>query len=336
MLKPLCKDDGTKGGRMRYVFLALLASGPAHGYQLKRRHDALFASGWGPINIGQIYVTLGRLERDGLVTHRTVQQAGRSDRKVYELTELGRKALETWLGEPPDVPLPKSDLLLKLVSASLVGAPDAPDAQAVVGAHRQRCLQALRDLDGAVADAAPGSVAALLAQGTGLHLQAELRRALVGYVFQAANLVPDLSVAENVELPAELAGAGRRVARRRARELLEELGLGETLGAAPGELSGGEQQRVALARALVNRPLLLLADEPTGALDTDSARTVLGLLRRMHHGGQTIVLVTHDHRVAAAADRVLVMQDGAIGDERRLAEPGAGSLLAQLPPLEVS
>jgi len=160
---------------MRYVFLALLASGPAHGYELKRRHDALFASGWGPINIGQIYVTLGRLERDGLVTHHTVRQAGRSDRKVYELTELGHKALETWLGEPPDVPLPKSDLLLKLVSASLAGASDAPDAQAVVGAHRQRCLQALRDLDGAVADAAAGSVAELLAQGTGLHLQAELR-----------------------------------------------------------------------------------------------------------------------------------------------------------------
>src|SRR6266498_2197559 len=178
---------------MRYVFLALLASGPAHGYQLKRRHDALFASGWGPINIGQIYVTLGRLERDGLVTHRTVQQAGRSDRKVYELTELGRKALETWLGEPPDVPLPKSDLLLKLVSASLVGAPDAPDAQAVVGAHRQRCLQALRDLDGAVADAAPGSVAALLAQGTGLHLQAELRWLdLCDELFRAGPLRLDL------------------------------------------------------------------------------------------------------------------------------------------------
>src|SRR6266540_4353825 len=153
---------------MRYVFLALLASGPAHGYQLKRRHDALFASGWGPINIGQIYVTLGRLERDGLVTHRTVQQAGRSDRKVYELTELGRKALETWLGEPPDVPLPKSDLLLKLVSASLVGAPDAPDA-------------------------APGSVAALLAQGTGLHLQAELRWLdLCDELFRAGPLRLDL------------------------------------------------------------------------------------------------------------------------------------------------
>jgi putative ABC transport system ATP-binding protein len=166
--------------------------------------------------------------------------------------------------------------------------------------------------------------------------RAVLRRALVGYVFQAANLVPDLSVAENVELPAQLAGAGRRAAGRRTRELLAQLGLGHTLGAAPTELSGGEQQRVALARALVNRPPLLLADEPTGALDTDSARTVLALLRRMHQAGQTIVLVTHDHRVAAAADRVLVMQDGTIRDERRLTEAGAGSLLGQLPPLEVS
>jgi putative ABC transport system ATP-binding protein len=166
--------------------------------------------------------------------------------------------------------------------------------------------------------------------------RAVLRRALVSYVFQAANLVADLSVAENLELPAELAGVGRRAAYQRTRQLLEQLGLGHTVGAAPSELSGGEQQRVALARALVNRPPLLLADEPTGALDTDSARTVLRLLRRMHHDGQTIVLVTHDHRVAAAADRVLVMQDGAIADDRRLAEPGAGSLLAQLPPLEVS
>ncbi len=157
---------------MRYVFLALLASGPAHGYELKRRHDALFASGWGPINIGQIYVTLGRLERDGLVVHRTVRQAGRSDRKDYQLTELGHKALDGWLGEPPEVPLPKSDLLLKLVGASLVGT---PDPAAVLGQHRQRCLQALRDLDQAAADAAAGSVAELLLQGTGLHLQAELR-----------------------------------------------------------------------------------------------------------------------------------------------------------------
>jgi len=86
----------------------------------------------------------------------------------------------------------------------------------------------------------------------------------------------------------------------------------------------------------VNRPPLLLADEPTSALDTESARTVLALLRRMHQGGQTIVLVTHDHRVAAVADRVVVMQDGAIRDQRRLAEPDADSLLAQLPRLDVS
>jgi len=157
---------------MRYVLLALLASGPLHGYELKRRHDVLFASGWGPINIGQIYVTLGRLERDGLVTHRTVEQAGRSDRKDYELTELGRKALDRWLDEPPELPLPKSDLLLKLAGASLVRA---PDPASMLGAHRQRCLQALRDLDRAAADATPGSAAELLLQGTGLHLQAELR-----------------------------------------------------------------------------------------------------------------------------------------------------------------
>jgi putative ABC transport system ATP-binding protein len=202
------------------------------------------------------------------------------------------------------------------------------------GCGKSTLLHLLGGLD--VPDRGSVHIAGRDVSGGSESQRAVLRRALVGYVFQAANLVPDLSVAENVELPAELAGAGRRAARRRARELLEELGLGAALGAAAAELSGGEQQRVALARALVNRPLLLLADEPTGALDTDSARTVLGLLRRMHHDGQTIVLVTHDHRVAAAADRVLVMQDGAIGDERRLAEPGAGSLLAQLPPLEVS
>jgi DNA-binding PadR family transcriptional regulator len=175
---------------VRYVFLALLASGPAHGYELKRRHDALFASGWGPINIGQIYVTLGRLERDGLVTHDVVQQAGRADRKVYELTELGHKALDTWLEEPPEAPLPKSDLLLRLVGAALVGT---IDPEAVLGAHRQRCLQALHDLDRAAAEATPGSVAELLAQGTGLHLQAELRWLdLCDELFHAGSLRLDL------------------------------------------------------------------------------------------------------------------------------------------------
>jgi len=156
---------------MRFVFLALLASGPAHGYELKRRYDGLFGAVWEPINIGQIYVTLGRLERDGLVTYTTVRQAKGADRKDYELTELGRKALGGWLSEPTEAPLPKSDLFLKLVAASLSGA----DIGEMIGEHRQRCLQALRDLDGAAADAAAGSVADLLVQGTALHLQAELR-----------------------------------------------------------------------------------------------------------------------------------------------------------------
>jgi DNA-binding PadR family transcriptional regulator len=156
---------------MRFVFLALLASGPAHGYELKRRYDGMFGSVWEPINIGQIYVTLGRLERDGLVTHTTVRQAKGADRKDYELTELGRKALAGWLAEAPDVPMPKSDLLLKLVAASLSGTPIGD----LIGEHRQRCLQALRDLDATATGATAGSVADLLVQGTALHLQAELR-----------------------------------------------------------------------------------------------------------------------------------------------------------------
>ncbi len=163
--------------------------------------------------------------------------------------------------------------------------------------------------------------------------RAVLRRTHVGYVFQLYNLVPDLDAGENVEIAAQLAGVGRREARRRADDLFAELGLGAVRRAAVSELSGGEQQRVALARALVNEPDLLLADEPTGALDTESARTVLGLLRAAHERGQTIVMVTHDHRVAAAADRVLLMQDGSFTDERALA-PSGGSPLAALLPLE--
>jgi putative ABC transport system ATP-binding protein len=163
--------------------------------------------------------------------------------------------------------------------------------------------------------------------------RAVLRRKHVGYVFQLYNLVPDLDAGENVEIAAQLAGVSRREARRRTGALFAELGIGELRRATVSELSGGEQQRVALARALVNQPDLLLADEPTGALDTASARTVLGLLRDAHERGQTIVMVTHDHRVAAAADRVLVMQDGAFSDERALA-PSSGSPLSDLLPLD--
>ena len=156
---------------MRHVFLALLAAGPAHGYELKRRYDALFGAVWGPINVGQIYVTLGRLERDGLVTHRIVRQTKGADRKDHELTELGRKALDGWFAEPAEVPLAKSDLLLRLVGASLAGV----DPHPLIGEHRQRCLQALHDLDAAADRVPAGTVGDLLVQGTALHLQAELR-----------------------------------------------------------------------------------------------------------------------------------------------------------------
>jgi DNA-binding PadR family transcriptional regulator len=156
---------------MRFIFLALLASGRAHGYELKRRYDAMFGAVWEPINIGQIYVTLGRLEKDGFVTHTAVRQEKGADRKDYELTKVGRKALAGWLDEPTDLPLAKSDLLLRLVAASLAGT----DIAHVIGEHRQRCLQGLRDLDAATADLTPGTVSDLLVQGAALHLQAELR-----------------------------------------------------------------------------------------------------------------------------------------------------------------
>ena len=200
------------------------------------------------------------------------------------------------------------------------------------GCGKSTLLHLLGGLD--VPDAGDVTIAGEQVTGRSEGERAVLRRRLVGYVFQAYNLVPDLSVAENVELPAQLAGASRREARQRAAELLDELGLPELGAVAPGELSGGQQQRVALARALVNRPPLLLADEPTGALDTESAAAVLALLRRSHADGQSIVLVTHDHRVAAAADRVLVMQDGTIRDERRLESTSGTPLLGNLLPLE--
>jgi putative ABC transport system ATP-binding protein len=162
-----------------------------------------------------------------------------------------------------------------------------------------------------------------------------LRRREIGFVFQFFNLIGNLTVADNVELPALLAGTPARQARARREELLERLGIAGVAGQLPGRVSGGQQQRVALARALVNRPALLLADEPTGNLDSRSAREVMDLLRRSHADGQTIVLVTHDPRVAAAADRVIHMRDGQITEESRLSGERDAAKLASLVRLEV-
>jgi putative ABC transport system ATP-binding protein len=144
---------------------------------------------------------------------------------------------------------------------------------------------------------------------------AVLRRKHVGFVFQFFNLLSTMTVADNVELPALLAGATPRQARRRREELLAELGITAKADASPARLSGGEQQRVALARALANEPSLLLADEPTGNLDSASARDVLRLLRSTHSAGQSILLVTHDAKVAGLADRVISLFDGMVADD---------------------
>jgi putative ABC transport system ATP-binding protein len=154
---------------------------------------------------------------------------------------------------------------------------------------------------------------------------ARMRRGKVGFVFQFFNLVPTLTVGENVELPLRLVGRRRAAARRVCGELLGDLGLPGKRDTAPYLLSGGEQQRVALARALANDPAIVLADEPTGNLDSSAAREVLVLLRRARDRGQTLFVVTHDARVAAAADRVLSMRDGMLVDEADL-EVGVGRL----------
>jgi putative ABC transport system ATP-binding protein len=144
---------------------------------------------------------------------------------------------------------------------------------------------------------------------------AVLRRRHIGFVFQFFNLVSNMTVADNVELAALMGGATRKQARDRRSELLAELGLTARSDAAPARLSGGEQQRVALARAMANRPSLLLADEPTGNLDSAASAAVLRLLARAHADGQAILLVTHDARVASAADRVISLFDGTVIDD---------------------
>jgi len=142
--------------------------------------------------------------------------------------------------------------------------------------------------------------------------RAVLRRQRIGYVFQQYNLIPHLNVAANVELPQRLIGRSRRESRLRTAALLDELGLTDRANAMPATLSGGEQQRVAIARALANEPDLLLADEPTGALDTAASRAVIELLQRQHEAGQTIVMVTHDPDVAGVTDRTVHLRDGQV------------------------
>jgi putative ABC transport system ATP-binding protein len=155
---------------------------------------------------------------------------------------------------------------------------------------------------------------------------ARLRRDAVGFVFQSFHLMDELTAVENVELPALLAGRSPRTARRRARELLDRTGLADRAGFLPSALSGGQRQRVAVARALANDPLVVLADEPTGNLDSTATLDVLRLFDDLHEAGQTLVIVTHDSRIAATADRLISMRDGEFTDETRLTGGTTGSL----------
>ncbi|MGD0240968.1 MAG: ABC transporter ATP-binding protein [Streptosporangiaceae bacterium] len=155
---------------------------------------------------------------------------------------------------------------------------------------------------------------------------ARLRREAVGFVFQAFHLMDELTAVENVELPALLAGRSPRAARRRAAGLLERVGLADRAGFLPSALSGGQRQRVAIARALVADPLVVMADEPTGNLDSEATLDVLRLFDGLHAAGQTLVIVTHDARIAATADRLISMRDGAFVDQTRLTGGTSGSL----------
>jgi putative ABC transport system ATP-binding protein len=139
---------------------------------------------------------------------------------------------------------------------------------------------------------------------------AEVRNRHIGFVFQQFNLLASMPAWRNVELPLAYAGMGRSERRRRAVEALERVGLGDRLDHRPGELSGGQQQRVAVARALVTEPSIILADEPTGALDSRSASDVLSLLDELHEAGRTLVVITHDADVARSASRIVRIRDG--------------------------
>ena len=141
---------------------------------------------------------------------------------------------------------------------------------------------------------------------------AEIRNEMLGFIFQQYNLLPKLTLMENVELPLIYAGLSRKEQQARARTALQQVGLGEKLNNKPSQLSGGQQQRASIARALAGGPAVILADEPTGALDSHTGREVLGILQKLHRQGNTVVLITHDNSIAVQAERIIRLEDGHI------------------------
>ena len=148
---------------------------------------------------------------------------------------------------------------------------------------------------------------------------ADIRNKMLGFIFQQYNLLPKLTILENVEIPLMYAGVSRAERRERARIVLEMVGLGDKTHHKPTELSGGQQQRASIARALVGEPAVILADEPTGALDSHTGREVISLLKKLHEAGNTVVLITHDNSIAVQAERIIRLEDGRVvydGDAR--------------------
>jgi putative ABC transport system ATP-binding protein len=164
--------------------------------------------------------------------------------------------------------------------------------------------------------------------------RAIVRNRLIGFIFQGFNLLARTTALENVELPLVYRGVGGSERRKRALAALEQVGLGDRIHHTPNQLSGGQQQRVAIARALVTNPPLLLADEPTGNLDTRTSLEVLELLQRLNRSGITIALVTHEHDIAACAKRLVRMRDGAIQVDVRQEPTDAAAALMALPSRE--
>jgi putative ABC transport system ATP-binding protein len=161
------------------------------------------------------------------------------------------------------------------------------------------------------------------AQGLNLSQRARIRNREVGFIFQSFNLIGDLTVYENVELPLTYRGMRAAERKERVNEALERVGMGHRAKHLPSQLSGGQQQRVAVARALVGRPSILLADEPTGNLDSKNGDAVMELLRELHRSGSTICMVTHDPRFARHADRTIHLFDGRVVEESRDGTAGA-------------
>jgi putative ABC transport system ATP-binding protein len=192
------------------------------------------------------------------------------------------------------------------------------------GCGKSTLLNLVAGLD--IADEGEISIAGEQVTGRNEDELARMRRRHIGIVFQFFNLLEGMTVLENVVLPAVIAGTKRRAAETRAKDMLDLLGLADKARELPGVLSGGQRQRLAIARALANEPTMLLADEPTGALDTAGGHEVLELFKRLHGDGQTILMVTHNDEVAAAGDRIVRMRDGKVESDGVTAEAAPASV----------